>query len=459
MYQDLFSLKWLGDTNKTLSDEDIIDRAYSANSDCDLNPIVPNRTRSVDRNIQNSFDNVKRKPGPSETKPSCDQWSCSLCTFLNHKDLVLCEMCETPKKKVKTKAGIKQTADKEMIKEKLHGEADQIDIVTTEISTKDKRNEAAVKHNTEVVVEFSMNGLKQNRNDDSGSYIESASLKKRKRYSNSLHDLSSSDEEPLENQIENYDSDAEGKATHNVSCIGKSAEFTPKHNPWPQSSEAVSDMQKSETKKSYVKNSCLDAKNDFSSKFFKANYDQDKETSSEVKADDLGDSDCSSLKPGASSGVNTPKKYIFKPFSTPKKYRFKSVDRSLGNSPLTPPPVLNECYAKSIHGSMLKETNCRQSPQSHEVIGKGDLVTKSDTKEKENSKPVLDGFNAKTGKKSKVSISINNVNKSSVEVTDNAEFSSPEMDELYAGVDIEQMEQNNGLGKANVRRQLGTGEN
>ena len=479
----------MADTNKEVTDIDSIEGTNSANSDCDLNPVVPNRKRSAnisDENNKPVCDSVPQEPGPSlETKTSCErscgQWSCSLCTFLNHKDLVVCEMCETPKKMNKTKAVIKQAADRENIKEKLQGETGKMDAAATEVSIDDKKKVAVIKHKPEVVVEFSMNGLKQNRNNvemhsESAKHINTPAIKKKvKRYSNSLHDLSSSDDEPLENQIENYNSDSEEKAASIDLLSKKSVDFTPKQNHGRQSPGSVSDTPKSEMKKSHVQNNCLDRKNDVSKKLSEANCDQDVGTLNKVKAGKLGDSDCSSPKPGTSSEVHTPKKYTFKPFNTPKKYRFKSVDRSLGNSPLTPPPVLTGCYSRDIHGSMVKETNYRQSPQSHNGIGKGDLVTKSDTKERDNNKPLIDDFSAKTGKKPKISVGINNkvkevsdevtvnnVNKvkgDKGEVRDIAEFSSPEMEELYAGVYVEQMEQSNGAGKTNVRRQLDTGEN
>ena len=466
----------MADTNKEVTDTDSIEGTNSANSDCDLNPMVPNRTISAnisDRNGKPVCDSVPHESGPSsETKTSCDrlcdQWSCSLCTFLNHKDLVVCEMCETPKKKDKTKAVIKHTANKENIKEKLQGVTGKIDAVTTDISVEDKRNVAVVKKKREVVVEFSMNDLKENRNNDhmhfeSGKHINTVSLNKKvKRYSNSFHDLSSSDDEPLENQIENYDSDSEEKAASKDLLSKKSADFTPKQN-HGQSPGSVLDTPKSKMNKYSIEKDCLDIRNEFSVKVSEATFDHGVETCTEVNTNKLGDSDCSSPKPGTSSEVYTPKKYTFKPFNTPKKYRFKSVDRSLGSSPLTPPPVLTGCYSKDIHGSMVKETNYRQSPQSHEGIGKGDLVTKSDhIREKDNNIPLIDDFRPKTGKKPKVSVGINSVNKvkeDNGEVRDSAEFSSPEMEELYAGVDVEEMDQNTGAGKTNVRRQLDTGEN
>ena len=493
----------MAEANQAVSNEGSREGTNSANSDCDSNPAATNKTQnakscskigktvcdnehekagsSLDTNIPSDMSHVQ-EAGPSlVTKTpcdkSCDQWSCSLCTFLNHKDMVVCEMCETPKKKVKTKPVIKQTLDTEASREKLQREADRKAASTTETSVEDKEYVTAAKHKAEVMVEFSMNGLKQNKNNrsvhsESDSCIKSDSLKKKgKRYSNNLHDLSSSDEEP---RIENYDSDSDEKMAYENLLSKKSADFMlkQKENHESQSSESVLDSSKFSRKiENSTENDGFDKKNEFSATVTKTNSDQG--IGSSVKSDKLGDTDCrspklaidcSSPKPGTSLGVNTPKKYTFKPFSTPKKYRFKSVDRSLGNSPLTPPPILNGCYSKDIHGSMVKETNYRQSPQSHDVTVKSDLENaKSNTRDIDNDKAgnMLNGFSAKTDKMRKASVGINNVKKvkgASNEVTDSAEFSSPEMEELYAGVD---MEQNNGATTErtnHVRRQLDTGE-
>ena len=453
------------------------EKADSANSDCDLKPVVPDGTSSVKINNESAksiCDNIQEKKGTSlEIKiprdVSCDQWSCSMCTFLNHKDLVFCEMCETPKKKIKTNVVIKQHSDTEKAGEKLQAKAYQKHAVTNKTFAKDKRNVTVVKRKPEITEEFSINGLKQNIDYDThfgnGNSINSTSdFKKVKRYSNHLHDLSSSDEEPLENQIENYDSDLEDNANDKSALPDmKSADFIQNQNHGPQSPESVLDMPKSKTRSYSVRNNIPDGKNESSSSICETNCDvKGFKTHTEVKTDKLSDSDCSSPKPGSSSEVHTPKQYKFKPFNTPKQYRFKSVNRSLQNSPLTPPPVLNGCYSKEINGSMLKETNYRQSPQSPDGIGRSALVSKTDTKDLDNNKLVLDGFNAKTGGKPKVSAGIRKDDKAdnaTEEATDSAEFSSPEMEELYAGVDVERMEQIDGAGKTNVRRQLDRGEN
>ena len=498
----------MAEANQAKSNEGSRARTNSAklNSDCDLNTIVPNG-KSSKQNGKPVCDNGHEKDGLSldDTVPfdrphdqeadpslvtktpcdrSCDQWSCSLCTFLNHKDMVVCEMCETPKKKVKSKAVIKQTLDKETSREKLQREADRKAAITTETSVEDKRNVTAAKHEPEVIVEFSMNGLKQNRSvrSESDSCKNTDTLKKKeKRYSNHLHvhDLSSSDEEPLENQIENYDSDSEGIVSNEDLISGKS-NFMPIQKPRNESlgPESVLDTPKSRINKDSSDRECLDKKSEFSMNDSETTNSDlhvglgscaKVENNKSVYSDCVSPKpaiDCSSPKPGTSSGVNTPKKYTFKPFNTPKKYRFKSVDRSLGNSPLTPPPILNGCYSKDIHGSMVKETNYRQSPQSHDVTVKSDLENaKSDIRDIDNDKPgnMLNGFSGKTDKMTKASVGINNVKKvkgASNEVADSAEFSSPEMEELYAGADLEQMEQNNGAAteRTNVRRQLDTGE-
>ena len=466
------------DFHEAVSEKYTKEKADSANSDCNLKPVVPNGTSSVKINNESAksiCDNIQEKKGTSsEIKiprdVSCDQWSCSMCTFLNHKDLVFCEMCETPKKKIKTNVVIKQHSGTEKAGEKLPAKADQKHAVTNETFLEDKRNVTVVNRKPEITAEYSMNGLKQNIDYDmhfrSGNSVNSASdIKKVKRYSNHLHDLSSSDEESLENQIENYNSDLE-KNTNDKSALPdvKSVDFTPKQKHGPQSPESMLDMPKSKTRSYSVRNDIPDEKNESSASISETNCDSKGfKTHTEVKTDKLGDSDCSSPKPRSSTEVHTPKQYTFKPFNTPKQYRFKSFNRSLTNSPLIPPPVLNGCYSKEINSSMLKETNYSQSPQSPDRKVNSDLMPKTTSKELDscNNMPVLNGFSGNTGKKPKVSVGISKVNKMenvNQEMMDHAEFSSPEMEELFAGVDIERMEQKDGTGKENVRRQPDTGE-
>ena len=155
-----------------------------------------NSAKTSCANAQSPFSRSKDKDSESV------EWSCNLCTFLNHKDLAYCEMCETPKK---FKPNKQQVAVDTKYSDK--GET------STDKTEENFRNKS---HKREVLLSFSMSAFKEkkkasNSKDSLEHHLlsDASSSAKSSKISNRFLDESDDDYETLDNQIENYDSDSE----------------------------------------------------------------------------------------------------------------------------------------------------------------------------------------------------------------------------------------------------------
>ena len=152
-----------------------------------------NSAKTSCASVQSPFSRSKDKDSESV------EWSCSLCTFLNHKDLAYCEMCETPKKSKPNK----QVAVDTKYSEKRETSTDKI-----EENFRNKSNKR------EVFLSFSMSAFKEknkasNSKDSHEHHLHNDASSRAKPSKSSNSFLDKSDDETLDNQIENYDSDPE----------------------------------------------------------------------------------------------------------------------------------------------------------------------------------------------------------------------------------------------------------
>ena len=171
----------------------ICDIKYSS-KEVDNQDSVQNSAKTSCANVQSPFSRSKDKDSESV------EWSCSLCTFLNHKDLVYCEMCETPKKSKpnKQQVGV-ETKD---------GDKGETSTDKIEENYRNKR------HKKEVFLSFSMSAFKEknkasNSKDSHEHHLQTDASSSAKPSKISKSFLDESDDETLDNRIDNYDSDPE----------------------------------------------------------------------------------------------------------------------------------------------------------------------------------------------------------------------------------------------------------
>ena len=312
---------------------------------------VQNIAKTSCANVQSPFSRSKDKDSESI------EWSCSLCTFLNHKDIVYCEMCETPKKSkpnkqqvaVDTKDGDKVETSKDRIEENF-------------------RNKS---HKREVFLSFSMSAFKEkNKASNSKNSLEhhlhtdASSSAKPSKLSNRF--LDESDDETLDNQIENYDSDPEVQPCNSDTTeisnkrlmsteqaeestllrsdwLKHAGESTVLHSDWTKLDRVLSNQstiglkeKHDEDRKEYNEN----GKDIIMKKDDKVNDKNARKVccattiTSNGSNDDQNSESASGIKDTDVKG--SPKT----PVGTQKRYRFKSVNRlSVGKSPLSSPSI------------------------------------------------------------------------------------------------------------------------
>ncbi|KAK6183076.1 hypothetical protein SNE40_010622 [Patella caerulea] len=118
----------------------------NSDDNSDIRPSTPTRTSPHDKNNVNDVE----KNGKLNQGNSASHWSCSLCTYHNHKELPYCEMCESPKPKSSSKGSKSRTknAKKSIM-------ADNIDSDTNIISSDHSNcdNDKVNKHCDEICYE------------------------------------------------------------------------------------------------------------------------------------------------------------------------------------------------------------------------------------------------------------------------------------------------------------------
>ena len=309
-----------------------------------------NSAKTSCANVQSPFSRSKDKDLESV------EWSCSLCTFLNHKDLAYCEMCETPKK---SKPNKQQVAVDTKYSDKGETSTDKIE--------ENFRNKS---HKREVFLSFSMSVFKEkhkaSNSKDRHEHLHTDASSSAKLSKSSNRFLDESDDETLDNQIDNYDSDPEVQP-----CNSDTTEISTRQ-PLPMEQAGESTLLRSDWLKHAGESTLLHSDwtkldrvlSNQSAIRMEEKHDEDGKEHNEdgkdiiMKTDDKVndrnarklccattiDSNGSNNKQNSESATGikdtdvkgSPKT----PVSTPKPYHFKSVNRlSVGKSPLSSPNV------------------------------------------------------------------------------------------------------------------------
>ncbi|XP_041355176.1 DNA annealing helicase and endonuclease ZRANB3-like [Gigantopelta aegis] len=96
------SVKCLNKTEKS----DVKDLIKCSEKSQEMDLTIENCDDSAVKNVPDFLHSTESIPATNEI-----QWACSLCTFLNHIDVPVCEMCDNPKIKLKTKSTIKDNSN------------------------------------------------------------------------------------------------------------------------------------------------------------------------------------------------------------------------------------------------------------------------------------------------------------------------------------------------------------
>ena len=329
---------------------------------------VQNSAKTSCANVKSSFLRSKDKDSESV------DWSCSLCTFLNHKDLAYCEMCETPKK---SKPNKQQVAVDTKYSDKVETSMNKIE--------ENLRNKS---HKREVFLSFSMSAFKEknkasNSKDSHEHHLLSDASSSAKSLKISNRFLDESDDETLDNQIENYDSDPEVQpcnsdtteiSTRQPLSNEKAEESTLLHSDWlkhaGESNLLRSDWLKHAGESTLMRSDWTKLDRVLSNQSairLKEKHDEDRKEHDEdgkdfiMKKDDKDNdmnarreccattitSNASNNKQNSESATGikdadvkgSPKT----PVGTQKRYHFKLVNRlSVGKSPLSSPSISKE---------------------------------------------------------------------------------------------------------------------
>ena len=169
---------------------------------------VKNKAKLFCDSAESALSNSKDK----ETKSN--EWSCSVCTFLNHKDIIYCEMCETPKKSKNNKM-----CNEDKKGAKVKAATDNIDETIDGKCRYSNKNHFENDLKQEVKLDFSLSAFKRK--------IDARNGKKCKVDVNSETSTRrpnpDSDDEALENPIQSYDSDSVDN-THQKSTFHEKTE-------------------------------------------------------------------------------------------------------------------------------------------------------------------------------------------------------------------------------------------
>lgn len=385
------------------------------NYDCDTKIAVSDRLENFDSSKTSAKSVIETQTDSKQNKVSLAHWNCGLCTFLNHKDLIYCEMCETPKKTKNNDKDIKQSK----LNGKIQTETEKM-VAKDEIIKRDKRISTVMRSEPEVTSDISMSSFKDNmelRTSFENGVSTGTKVFLKKKYTNSFHDVSDVDE-TSENQIEDFNSNSENAESGIPELsVTKSASHT----------------LKSEAEGLSLINRC-----------------DIKENDTEQKSMAKNDSDCRSPK-----FINTAENV-----RTPKQYRFKSVNRmSVGKSPLTP-PVIPSKNPRENDISILKEIGPSDDIRNpHTTTGNNsDLEIAGNNSDK--ILPIQNGSCLNTDKKrvSAVCDKANEVEDGSGSGEEKNVLSWPDMEELNKISDRSEVLQEDQESKEMVKRQLDSGK-
>ena len=341
----------MGSLNETLSRSDESqEEVTNARHVCDRKKTVSEGKNSCD-NVRNSAkafcDSAGMQQSSSkENDTQLNQWSCSLCTFLNYKDLKYCEICETPKKTMHNKMTHDIAANKSA--KTVSGGieiSDKTMNITHSNSCKSQPDRTLKTNFTEdsPFEHFQQKQMRKGKINAAKMNIE-ASVESPSHSNKPL--VGSEDEDPLDDHTEEYESESEEVISEGSPPVNPIAFRTAK-SLWSSGRSDCNRVKGAEATNSresheninlqYTKANCL-------ASFATENKEIDeKEGDTADKAKLNGDINSDRVESGIEEGNKMCQNKSCSietnsPVRTPKQYRFRSVNRqSLGKSPLTPP--------------------------------------------------------------------------------------------------------------------------
>ena len=373
----------MGSLNETLSrNDESQEEITNARHVCDTKKTVLEGKNSCD-NVRNSAKAFCDSAGiqqsnSKESDTQLNQWSCSVCTFLNYKDLKYCEMCETPKKTMHNKMTHDIAANK-CDSAKTISRGIEISNKTMNIThSKSSKNQPDRTLKTKISQDspfehFQQKKMRRGKINAAKMNIEASA--ESPSHSDKLP-IDSEDEDPLDSHIEEYESGSEeviseGSASVNPNALRMAKtlwSFGHSECNRVKGAEATNSRESHENiNDGYTKANCW-------ASFATANKEIDhKEEDTADKAKINGDINSDRVESGTEEGnkMCQNKSCSFEtnsPMRTPKQYRFRSLNRqSVEKSPLTP-PAINGCnlYKKSseVVGEVLAECIVEETSDS-----------------------------------------------------------------------------------------------